>query len=69
MKKAFFALLLAFGGTLAVLAEVNPKPFVVPELTSWQGAEGRFVPSGRIVVSSNALPPTTPRCLAESSPS
>ena len=53
MKKAFFALLLAFGGTLAVLAEVNPKPFVVPELTSWQGAEGRFVPSGRIVVSSN----------------
>ncbi|RKV72684.1 MAG: beta-N-acetylhexosaminidase, partial [Alloprevotella sp.] len=53
MKKAFFALLLAFGGTLAVQAEVNPKPFVVPELTSWQGAEGRFVPSGRIVVPSN----------------
>ena len=53
MKKAFFALLLAFGGTLAVQAEVNPKPFVVPELTSWQGAGGRFVPSGRIVVPSN----------------
>lgn len=53
MKKAFFAFLLAFGGTLAVQAEVNPKPFVVPELTSWQGAEGRFVPSGRIVVPSN----------------
>lgn len=29
--------------------DVNPKPFVVPELKTWKGAEGQFVPSGRIV--------------------
>ncbi|EJX08512.1 glycosyl hydrolase, family 20 [gut metagenome] len=31
-------------------AEVNPKPFVIPELTTWTGAEGEFVPSGRLAV-------------------
>lgn len=31
-------------------SQVNEKPFVIPELTSWQGEEGMFVPSGRIVV-------------------
>lgn len=31
-------------------ADVNPKPFVIPELSSWQGAEGNFHPSGRVVV-------------------
>lgn len=34
----------------AAWAEVNPKPFVVPELKSWNGAEGLFVPSGRLIV-------------------
>ena len=36
-------------------AEVNPKPFVVPELTQWQGAEGRVTLSGRVVVKSSQL--------------
>lgn len=31
-------------------ADVNPKPFVVPELKSWTGAEGQTTLSGRIVV-------------------
>lgn len=55
MKKIFTLLCLSFAlsGTLA--AEVNPKPFVVPELTQWQGAEGRFLPSGRIVVTHKSL--------------
>lgn len=36
-------------------AEINPKPFVVPELKTWTGAEGRVAPSGRIVVKSSKL--------------
>ena len=35
---------------VASYADVNPKPFVIPEIQSWKGAEGQFVPSGRIVV-------------------
>ena len=27
----------------------NPKPFVVPELTQWQGGEGEMQPSGQLV--------------------
>lgn len=33
----------------------NLKPFVVPELTQWQGGEGQMQPSGHIVVASPAL--------------
>lgn len=33
----------------------NPRPFVVPELASWKGGAGMFVPSGRIVVKERAL--------------
>lgn len=36
-------------------AEVNPKPFVVPELKTWTGAEGRTALSGRIVIKSAKL--------------
>ena len=36
--------------SLNLMAEVNPKPFVVPELTSWEGEEGHFQGSGRLVV-------------------
>ena len=35
-------------------AQVNEKPFVTPELTSWQGAEGRVVPNGRVLMKGNA---------------
>lgn len=37
------------------MAEVNPKPFVIPELSSWQGAEGRFTASGRVLVADKSL--------------
>lgn len=33
----------------------NLKPFVVPELTQWQGGDGQMQPSGQIVVASPAL--------------
>ena len=33
----------------------NAKPFVIPELSSWQGAEGQFRPSGRVIVNSKSL--------------
>ena len=36
--------------TNAAMGEINPKPFVIPELTQWTGAEGNFTPSGRIAV-------------------
>lgn len=41
-----FIALLAISGQ----AQTNPKPFVVPELTSWQGDTGTVVPSGRVVL-------------------
>ena len=31
-------------------ADINPKPFVVPELKTWTGAEGQTSISGRIVI-------------------
>ena len=39
----------------ALWAEVNPKPFVVPELREWKGAEGHTALSGRLIVKSNKL--------------
>ncbi len=36
-------------------AEVNPKPFVVPEVKEWTGNEGSTALSGRIVVKSSKL--------------
>lgn len=59
MKKNSFRvrlLALLVGCTMgfgSVWADVNPKPFVIPELTSWTGAEGQTTLSGRIVVRSN----------------
>ncbi len=38
-----------------LLAEVNPKPFVVPELKEWTGAEGSTTLSGRIVIKNSKL--------------
>ena len=51
MNKTLIASL--FAGALCVVSPAmaqNARPFVVPELTSWQGGKGNFVPSGRIVV-------------------
>ena len=36
---------MAVACAMALSAKVNEKPFVVPELTSWTGAEGCVVPS------------------------
>ncbi len=36
-------------------ADINPKPFVVPELKTWTGAEGQTALSGRIVVNNAKL--------------
>ena len=69
MKKSFFltrlstvlaACMLSFA---AISAEINPKPFVIPELKSWAGAEGNTALSGRIIVKSPALK-TTAQALA-----
>ncbi len=38
------------GSLFCLRAETNPKPFVIPELRTWRGSEGVFVPSGRIVL-------------------
>lgn len=39
----------------ALWADVNPKPFVIPELKTWTGAEGQTALSGHIVVKSSKL--------------
>lgn len=51
LSQCLACLLFLFGVT-GLHAETNPKPFVVPELQSWTGGEGRFVPGSesRIVV-------------------
>lgn len=47
-----FAALMCTG---TLWAEVNPKPFVVPEVKEWTGNEGSTMLSGRIVVKSGKL--------------
>ena len=32
-------------------AQENAKPFTIPELVEWQGAEGNLLPSGRVLIS------------------
>lgn len=49
-KYLFTGICLAFFATGIANAEINPKPFVVPELKTWTGAEGQMTPSGKIVV-------------------
>lgn len=39
----------------ALWADINPKPFVVPELKTWSGTEGQTALSGRIVVKNAKL--------------
>ncbi len=52
MHKLILLCLLITGINYSLTAEINPKPFVIPELTSWQGGEGSFNPTGRIVLGS-----------------
>lgn len=41
------ACLLAWSVCTGLTAAVNPKPFVIPELKEWKGAEGTFIPTAR----------------------
>lgn len=41
------ACLLALSVCTGLTAAVNPKPFVIPELKEWKGAEGAFIPTTR----------------------
>ena len=51
MAGLFALLLAALLLTPAAKAQtVNPKPFTVPEITEWQGAEGTLELSGRVIV-------------------
>lgn len=56
MKRLLLLSAALFAATMT-WADVNPKPFVIPELSSWQGAEGKFAPTGRVVVLSKQLMP------------
>lgn len=42
-----FSFVLFLGLSMGLKASVNPKPFVIPELKVWKGAEGTFVPTER----------------------
>ncbi len=54
LRKITLSALLFLSGAAVGLA-ANAKPFVVPELTGWQGADGFMAPSGKVVVASPAL--------------
>ena len=60
----FVALFVTVGANAAAAVD-NPRPFVVPELTSWQGARGDFHPTGRIVVTDRAFLPVAERFAAD----
>ncbi len=56
--KNLFSLLAAFCLSAGMaFADVNPKPFVVPEITEWTGAEGYLSLSSRVVVADKELLP------------
>jgi hexosaminidase len=46
MKKQLTTLLAVIALFIALpsLAQINEKPFVIPELREWKGAEGQFTP-------------------------
>lgn len=48
-KKSMLKAAALFAGSalfaVTAMAEVNPKPFTVPEISSWKGGEGHFVPT------------------------
>ncbi len=54
-KRVMTLVLTALLGAGTLWAEVNPKPFVVPELKEWSGSEGCTPLSGRIIVKSSKL--------------
>lgn len=63
MSRIYTAVFLFCFSVTTVWADVNPKPFVVPELTTWTGAEGQTAISGRIIVKNSKLKAVA-ECLA-----
>lgn len=53
LKVKSLLMIFTLAGATTALADVGPKPFVVPELKAWTEAAGTFTPSGRIVTSGN----------------
>ncbi len=53
-RKTILSALFFLNGATVCLA-ANDKPFTVPEMTEWQGAEGFMTPSGKVVVASSSL--------------
>ena len=45
IKRLLLAAALMLTATWHLNAETNPKPFVIPELKEWKGAEGTFTPT------------------------
>ena len=64
MKKVL-CILLTMLAVLTTKAEINPKPFTIPELTSWTGSEGQLKTSGRIVVRSKEFRPIAEQLAAD----
>lgn len=54
-RKAIIAAAVCLAMTIPAVAAVNPKPFVVPELSNWDGGEGQTSLSGRIIVADAKL--------------
>lgn len=50
--KHFLIISLLFWGQITYLAAINPKPFVIPEIKEWKGAEGALTitANSRIVI-------------------
>lgn len=44
LNRFFLVLTILLACPLLMMAALNPKPFVIPELKEWKGAEGTFVP-------------------------
>ena len=65
MKRALIILLSIVAGLSAKAASVNEKPFTIPELTKWTGAEGTIKLSGRIIVRSKQFRPVAEQLVAD----
>ncbi|MGL5682175.1 MAG: family 20 glycosylhydrolase [Marinifilaceae bacterium] len=50
-KKLFLTITLCLLSIITALAQINEKPFVVPELQKWQGSKGNFTMSQGMTVS------------------
>lgn len=60
VNRFFTACLLLLSVCTNLAATVNPKPFVIPELKEWKGAEGTFVPTTKTRI---VCPPGHPELL------